>query len=208
MKKLLVSILTICAITLALAGCGTPEADHSEQDEVAGDTAAIVGESTNESDIEEIDDTPPVQSSPANIGFKVPKLTFNTVDADGNPIDDSIMNDSKVVMVNFWEPWCGPCVGEMPDLQKLYENYKDQGLLIIGAYSTTDMAEDVAKILSDCKTTYPIIVSDASMYQFMTEYVPTTIFVDSNGYLLTNEPIIGSNSYDKWSSIVEKYLNK
>lgn len=208
MKKLLVSILTICAITLALAGCGTPEADHSEQDEVAGDTAAIVVESTNESDIEEIDDTPPVQSSPANIGFKVPKLTFNTVDADGNPIDDSIMNDSKVVMVNFWEPWCGPCVGEMPDLQKLYENYKDQGLLIIGAYSTTDMDEDVAKILSDCKTTYPIIVSDASMYQFMTEYVPTTIFVDSNGYLLTNEPIIGSNSYDKWSSIVEKYLNK
>lgn len=133
-------------------------------------------------------------------------ISFQTKDIDGNSVDDSILNQAKVVMVNFWEPWCGPCVSEMPDLEKIYESYKDRGLLIIGAFTTTDMTSEAKEIMEQAGITYPVIVAPESMYSLMTEYVPTTVFMDSYGNIISKEPIIGSNSYENWAQVVESYL--
>ena len=65
--------------------------------------------------------------------------------------------DAKVVMINLWEPWCGPCVNEMPGLEKLYEQYKDKGLVILGVFSSQDMDEDARKVIEDAGITYPIL---------------------------------------------------
>ena len=48
-------------------------------------------------------------------------MIFNTVDIDGNRYTDREFSKYKVTMVNFWEPWCGPCKMEFGDLQKLYD---------------------------------------------------------------------------------------
>ena len=58
--------------------------------------------------------------------------TFAATDMDGNAVDESILSGKKVTMINLWAPWCGPCVGEMPDLQKLNEKYADKGFQVIG----------------------------------------------------------------------------
>ena len=81
------------------------------------------------------------------------QVAFDTVDINGNPVTDEILKDAKLVMLNFWEPWCKPCVSEMSDLQTLYEKYKDQGLVILGAYSTFEMQEDAEamKLIWFCK---------------------------------------------------------
>lgn len=144
-----------------------------------------------------------VTNSFSNAGSR---LTFSTVDIDGNPVTDDIIKNAKVVMVNYWEPWCGPCVGEMPDLEKLYEKYKDQGLLIIGVFSSTDMDDDARQILKDCNISYPVVRCDSNLEKFMTDYFPTTVFADSKGNILSPEPIIGANSYSDWEEMIEKYL--
>ena len=59
------------------------------------------------------------------------KLEFSTTDIKGKAISNEDVKDSKLIMVNFWEPWCGPCVNEMPELEKLYKKYKDKGFIII-----------------------------------------------------------------------------
>ena len=63
------------------------------------------------------------------IGKPVPD--FSATDLDGNPIS---LQDyrGKVVLLDFWAVWCGPCIVEMPNLKKVYNTYKDAGFDIIG----------------------------------------------------------------------------
>ena len=137
-------------------------------------------------------------------------ISFSTQGRDGNTYDQSILSGHKVTMINFFEPWCGPCVNELPDLEKLYETYKDQGFQILGVYSTYDMEEDLEQTLSSAGTTYPILQMCDAFYPFLSEYVPTTVFLDENGNLLTipggETQKIGSASYEDWEKIVKSLL--
>ena len=98
-------------------------------------------------------------------------------------------------MLNFWEPWCPPCVGEMPDLAKLSEAYADRGLLILGVYSTEGMEEDVASVLEKSGVQYPILHYCGAFDVFQSGYVPTTVFLNSAGETVS-ESYVGSRSYE------------
>lgn len=90
-----------------------------------------------------------------------PEVVFTIKDMDGNSIDESVFSLHTLTMINFWEPWCGPCVQEMPELEKLYQNYKDKGFHIIGVYSSTDMKSEVKDIMKQAHTSYPIATYDS-----------------------------------------------
>lgn len=150
-----------------------------------------------------IDDSDTITNTSVEEGDK---LKFSTTDINGNIVNDDIIRDAKIVMINFWEPWCGPCVGEMPSLEELYEEYNEQGLLILGVFSTEGMDDEVRQILDECGTSYPVIRCDSSLEKYMTDYVPTTIFVDSEGNILTEEPIVGANSHSDWEELINEYL--
>ena len=62
----------------------------------------------------------------------------------------------KVVIVNFWATWCPPCRKEMPDLETIYEKYKDQGLVILGISDET--VDKVQPFITEHKYTYPIML--------------------------------------------------
>ena len=136
-----------------------------------------------------------------------PDFTFSTTDREGNAYDETVFAGYKLIMINFWEPWCPPCVGEMPDLEKLYEAYKDEGFLILGVYSTEGMETDVDSVLENADTHYPILHYVDEFNRFQTGYVPTTVFIDGGGHVLT-EPAAGSNSYEGWESIVLRLMGE
>lgn len=161
-----------------------------------------------------------------------PDFTFSTTDRDGKVWNESAFSDYKLIMINFWEPWCGPCVREMPDLEKLYEQYKADGFLILGVYSTTNRESEVKTILKDAGISYPILKYTGNFKIFESGYVPTTVFVDGQGHVLYPEMTakeradaaeeitklgsaayskygalyIGSDSYAGWKSIVDKLI--
>lgn len=136
---------------------------------------------------------------------KEPEFDFRTTDLNGNEVKLSDFSDAKIIIINMWEPWCGPCVNEMPELEKLYENYKDKGVVIIGVTSSSTSAE-AAEVVKGLNIKYPVIINGSDFDIMQTGYVPTTIVVDSEGSILTPEPIIGSKSYEGWESVINTYL--
>ena len=133
-------------------------------------------------------------------------FVFAAKDMDGNLVSQSSLGDYKLLMVNFWEPWCQPCVGEMEDLEHLYEDYKDSGLAIMGVLSSNDYDDDARAVLQELGITYPIVHADNNLALYETDSVPTTIFVDAEGNVLTDDPYIGSRDYNDWLSIISDLM--
>src|SRR5580700_1487025 len=90
----------------------------------------------------------------------------------------------KVVLVNFWATWCPPCRKEMPDLETLYKQFKDQSLVIL-AISDEDESK-VKPFIAEQKITYPILLDPGRKVNelFEIEGIPKTFVYDRNGKLV------------------------
>lgn len=155
-------------------------------------------------------------------------LSFETTDRDGNTVTSDIFAKNKLTLVNLWEPWCNPCVGEMPDLQRLSEDYADKGVAVVGVYSTEEGAD---KVLSDNGITYLILhYNDDFSLLAAASAVPASVLVDSEGRIVTMNPseeelnelsngstdptmleyyrnvVLGSREYSYWADILDEYL--
>lgn len=83
------------------------------------------------------------------------------VDAEGRLFDDQSLQ-GKVVLLDFWATWCGPCVAEFPHLKQLYEKYHDQGFEIVG-YSVDSDREKLYDYLQKTPLPWPILSKEASI---------------------------------------------
>lgn len=135
------------------------------------------------------------------------KVAFEGVDVFGNPVSMESFADKKLVMINFWETWCGPCMGELPDIEALYEKYAESGFAVLGVYSSSK-ASEVRSTIEGLGITYTMMQSVAALTKYQTNYVPTTIFCDGSGNLLTSEPYIGSMSGAEWERIILSLLGE
>lgn len=204
------ALLLPLLLTLSLSACGS----KTEMPAIPAESAPVKNEqTTSDTDTDSNADAQtgskadaPADSNSDSSAEAEPILNFTTKDLEGTEVTMADYADAQVVMINFWEPWCGPCVGEMPELEKLYETYQDQGLVILGAFTTTDQMEDVEAIISDNGITYPILIATEEFYPYMSQYVPTTVFLDGEGKLLLHQQVIGAHSYEDWEKQVQDLL--
>ena len=107
---------------------------------------------------------------------------FTLTDLSGKSWSLKQLN-GKVVVVNFWATWCPPCRKEMPDLEALYQQFKDQGLVIL-AISDED-AGKVKPFVAQEKVTYPILLDPGRKVNelFQISGIPKTFVYDRNGKL-------------------------
>jgi thiol-disulfide isomerase/thioredoxin len=71
--------------------------------------------------------------------LKGKKMKLSGVRVDGSPFDLASLKD-KVVLVDFWATWCGPCIAEFPNIKKYYELYHDRGFEVVGVSLDQDRA--------------------------------------------------------------------
>jgi peroxiredoxin len=90
----------------------------------------------------------------------------------------------KVVLVNFWATWCPPCRKEMPDLEALYEKYKEQGFVVL-AISNEEQAK-VAPFIAERKIAYPVLLDPGRRVNdaFIVEGIPKSFVYDRQGKMV------------------------
>jgi peroxiredoxin len=90
----------------------------------------------------------------------------------------------KVVLVNFWATWCPPCRKEMPDLQFLFDKYKDQGFVVLSI--SDEESAKVAPFIEQKKISYPVLLDPGSKVheEFFVEGIPKSFVYDRSGRLV------------------------
>lgn len=114
---------------------------------------------------------------------QAPNVVFKT--ADGKTYDLSKLT-GKVVIVNFWATWCGPCRKEIPDFIEFYKNYKDKGVEILGVSLDRDGWEKVKPFLKQTPINYPIVLGNGEIAGKFSRFnaIPTTFIIDKSGNIV------------------------
>lgn len=119
-----------------------------------------------------------------------PLPDFTATDLNGNPIS---LQDyrGKVVLLDFWAVWCGPCIAEMPNLKRVYNQYKDKGFDIIGISLDTD-EKRLRDYLKENDIAWRQVFSGRGWQspvsqQFGIRAIPAPWLIDRDGTLITKQ---------------------
>jgi len=126
-----------------------------------------------------------------DVPSSAPDFTLKTV--HGQEIILSSLK-GKVILLDFWATWCGPCKESIPHLIHLYRNYRDKGFELIGmSMDKADQIELVRRFIGSMEIPYPVIITPEEVAKnYKVTGFPTTILIDRQGKV--REKIIGFNN--------------
>jgi len=111
-------------------------------------------------------------------------LNFTLTDLQGKSWTLQALH-GKVVLVNFWATWCQPCRREMPDLDALYQKFKNQGLVVLAI--SDEEAGKINELLAEKRVSYPILLDPGhKVYElFRLDGIPKSFVYDRDGKLVS-----------------------
>ncbi|MEK7702544.1 MAG: TlpA disulfide reductase family protein [Nitrospirota bacterium] len=126
------------------------------------------------------------------VGQKAPLFRLETLRGGAFNLEGL---EGKVVLVNFWATWCGPCKEEMPSMQTLYRSFKREDFEILAVSIDIDGVAAVRDFVGKFGFTFPILLDTKltvnEMYQI--RVVPTSVLIDRNG--IVREHILGAKDW-------------
>ncbi|HEU5247888.1 MAG TPA: TlpA disulfide reductase family protein [Candidatus Udaeobacter sp.] len=92
----------------------------------------------------------------------------------------------KVVILDFWATWCGPCRVEIPHFVELQKQYRDKGLAVIGVSLDEQGPEVVKKFVKQFGVNYPVVIGNEKIADaYGIEGLPTTFVIDRHGRIVS-----------------------
>ena len=139
---------------------------------------------------------------------KIEALDFTLYDQYGKEHKLSDYRGKKIFL-NFWATWCPPCRGEMPHIEELYKEYKENSkdVIILGVASPNVGKEGDQKYIEDFlkenNYTFPVVFDDGGMlsYQYGFNSLPSTLIIDEDGYITKYVP--GAMTKSTMKSLIE-----
>ncbi|MFN7676710.1 TlpA family protein disulfide reductase [Flavobacterium sp.] len=149
-----------------------------------------------------------MKSSLVQLNETAPEFSFTTNDGKTVKLSDY---KGKVILINFFATWCGPCMKEMPYIQKdLWEKLKKNDTFIILSFGRDHSQEEVNKFIETKKFTFPIFADkDKSIYNlFATKYIPRNYLIDSNGKVIYASTGFSEKEFEELKATIDKHLIK
>ena len=191
MQKRIMTIIAALAVCFCLAACGAVDKAANEG---AGEVDNAGAASSTET----------ASYGEAAKGGQMRDFIAETINGDAFTLSD--MN-GKVIMLNFWATWCGPCVGEMPAFPRLAEKYGDD-LVLIAVNVGDDKETTKAFLDKNGYTDLTVIVDEdyAISKLYPTDAIPYTVIIDRNGTISAIE--LGASGdvdemFEKYSGLID-----
>jgi len=122
-------------------------------------------------------------------GFLAPEFNLGTSDGQSVKLMDY---RGKAVLINLWATWCPPCRAEMPTIEKIYQEYQSQGLVVLGVNSTfQDEPPQIVPFINQYNITFPILLDVNGEVSTLYELrgLPTSFFIGRDGVI--KEVVVG-----------------
>ena len=124
------------------------------------------------------------EASPGVVeGKKIADLDLYTLSGDSKKLSSL---PGKVILINFWATWCGPCIREMPSLDRLYKEYKTRGLEVVAVSVDDDAQKRVPKFFEKIGVSFASYVDQGGKLsdQMGVEGLPFTLIIDAERKVL------------------------
>jgi peroxiredoxin len=170
------------AAALLAAGCAKKDAATTECD--PGKCDKVCGERTCDG----------AGNAGLDVGQTPPAFTLKDIAGSDVSLSDF---EGKVVVLDLWATWCPPCRQEIPVLVELYEEFEDQGLVVVGVGMDEGGADVLRPFAEANKMTYPVLVGDKAVGEaYKVTSIPTTFVIGRDGAIVSKHvgfsPAIGT----------------
>ena len=124
-----------------------------------------------------------VETEKSEVGFKAPSFTARNLKGHRVQLAD---HKGKVVVLNLWATWCGPCRVEMPGMENLYRRYRSQGLEILAVSLDKGSSDKVKTFTDEYRLSFPVLLDPDGQVEnlYPTLTIPTTFVIDKHGMIV------------------------
>jgi peroxiredoxin len=146
------------------------------------------------------------QTTPGITGQVAVAPEWSLKDVDGKTVHSTDFK-GKVVIVDFWATWCGPCRAEIPNFIALQKQYEAQGLVVVGLSVDEDGAAVVKPFMQKMGMNYPVMLADEKTQEGFggIEALPMTFIIDRRGRIVKEH--LGFTDKDEFENEIRPLLN-
>ncbi|HNC22778.1 MAG TPA: TlpA disulfide reductase family protein [Opitutaceae bacterium] len=134
-----------------------------------------------------------------------PAPAWKLKDVDGNVVSSDQFK-GKVLVVDFWATWCGPCRTEIPGYVALQKKYRDAGLVVIGVSLDQQGPGVVKKFITTQKVDYQIVMGTDEVVEAFggMDAIPTTFIIDRDGNIRDRK--VGAEPAEEFEGRLKEFL--
>ncbi len=138
--------------------------------------------------------------------LSLPAPAWKLMDLDGHEVSSDRFR-GKVVVMDFWATWCGPCISEIPGYVELQKKYGPAGLVIVGVSLDRIGPERVKKFAQENGMNYTLVMGDDDVVEAFGgfEAIPTTFLINRSGRIVHQKT--GALPHDEYEKLVQRALN-